>query len=798
MRIGVMTVVLAACALCACEDPDVIYIDQPCERWSCDPVYCGDKCDRFASADEADGPSNQIDADGDTLPNYMDNCIDVPNVDQKDSDGNGLGDACDTGEAFDDTDGDTIIDLKDNCRHVPNFDQADSDGDGLGDVCDDGSVIDVAGDLDGDTGADQQDNCPRLYNPGQEDLNRNGVGDACEAADESDRDGDTVPDVRDNCPDVGNSDQKDSNHNGIGDACETVVSDRDGDTVPDVRDNCPDVGNPDQKDSNHNGIGDSCDAAVAELEDGSPEHPFLISGSSCELSYRHAGDTSKSDNYLIDVYPTGSNQNESGPEYYYKLEVSRNSRLSIYLDPEPSGVDIDIHLLKNVDIAGNTIPQDDFLSRSDKALTYSVEAGTYWIVADTFVSNGVMKKGRYVLNVQVSPEYSGTKDDPIQLNCGNALPGHYAFSDTRSTVDARSNIFDAYPGHMNISENGPEFIYKFEIREKSWFHANIRKPEPKDTDIDIHLLKSLSPDLIERSDARIWRALDPGTYYLTADTYENKRGKFILDIQTRPYAVKDEDLFNDYMLKAVNYLEKNWARRGHNISGVYTHDLSYGSYGTVTKSSYAPQTMCVAAVAEIILVAMDIYAQETGDTSVWDHLPLNSWTSLNDSAIKAHIWVNYALNAGGTGDAVTAFGMGMNVPFKELRPGSVANINREKTGHAVVFLSFLDKNCQEVQTYNDNVIGFKYYSSQGNETNGGFDYRYLHFYDTSFARNCPGSTDVAKYAKPEDQVILNTGMIYHPKHWTKTSRAKGENNVSAPVISYFNKQKFNGITEPGE
>ena len=757
MRIRISAaVVLAACTLSACDDSNVIYINQPCERWSCDPVYCGDKCDRYLTDDGEGQVQGVSDADGDTIPNYRDNCLDVANPDQKDSDGNGLGDACDTGEAFDDTDGDTIIDLKDNCRHVPNFDQADSDGDGLGDACSE-AVVEVQNDLDGDTIPDASDNCPRLSNPGQEDENHNGIGDACDAPD---------------------------------------AADRDGDTVPDASDNCPDLANPGQEDSNHNGVGDACDAAVPVKEDGSPEHPFVISGSACEMTYRHQGDTSKSNNSLIDVYPTGSNQNESGPEYYYRLEIKRRSRLSVYLDPEPNGVDIDIHLLSGLDISGKTVPADQFLNRSDRALTHTVDPGTYWIVADTFVSSGVVKKGSYVLNVQASPEFDGTKDDPILINCGDALPAHYAFSDTRSTNDAKSSVFNHYPGHTNTDESGPEFIYKFQIKEKSRFHANIRKPEPNATDIDIHLLSSLEPELIERSDARIWRVLEPGTYYLAADTYENKRGSYILDIQTRPYTVDNADLFNDYVLKAVNYLEKNWARRGYNINGVYTHDLSYGRYGTVLKSTLAPQTMCVAAVAETILVAMDLYAQETGDSSVWDHLPLNSWSSLSSTSIKAHIWVNPTLNAGGTGDAVTAFGMGMNVPFKELKPGSFANINREKTGHAVVFISFLDKNCKETQTYNSDVVGFKYYSSQGSSTNGGFDYRYLHFYDMPFASSCPGNTDAAYYS--EDQVMLNTGMMYHPKHWTKTSRAKGENNLSAPVVSYFNIQKFNGITDEDE
>jgi len=107
-----------------------------------------------------------------------------------------------------DQDGDGINDGSDNCINTPNADQDDMDGDNIGDACDD--------DKDGDGVQNATDNCPEVPNEGQEDMDGDGMGDMCDI----DRDGDGVLNLTDNCPDVPNDGQEDQDFDGIGDACD--------------------------------------------------------------------------------------------------------------------------------------------------------------------------------------------------------------------------------------------------------------------------------------------------------------------------------------------------------------------------------------------------------------------------------------------------------------------------------------------------------------------------------------------------------------------------------------------------
>ena len=104
------------------------------------------------------------DSDSDGTADCEDGCPD-------DADKTSPGD-CGCGQPDVDTDGDGTLDCDDNCPELPNADQADMDGDGLGDACDP--------DRDDDGHANPADNCPYVPNPDQVDVDQDGIGDACD------------------------------------------------------------------------------------------------------------------------------------------------------------------------------------------------------------------------------------------------------------------------------------------------------------------------------------------------------------------------------------------------------------------------------------------------------------------------------------------------------------------------------------------------------------------------------------------------------------------------------------------
>ena len=287
---------------------DVDDIDSPLDPRSCadadgdDCDDCANLVDGFGPEIDATPGDDGLDTDGDGLCDVGDDDDDGDGViDELDGDPldplvclDGDEDGCDdcsvqgaptTADDGDDADGDTICDVGDNCLDDPNPQQLDTDGDGLGDACDRDRDNDGVNDDDGDADPldphacidGDQDGCDDCtegvdqfgelsdVSPGNDGLDTDSDG-VCNVGDDDD-DGDTVVDDDDRdpleptvCRDE-DGDGCDDCTQGAGPNTFTDGLDGDSDGVCDIGDNCFELSNADQADADFDGVGDVCDVA---------------------------------------------------------------------------------------------------------------------------------------------------------------------------------------------------------------------------------------------------------------------------------------------------------------------------------------------------------------------------------------------------------------------------------------------------------------------------------------------------------------------------------------------------------
>lgn len=261
---------------------DAQRLDPPCEGGIgpdydedglCDDGEDDDDNDGILDADDLD-PLNELscqdlDADG------CDDCSlgegATPDNDGDDFDADGL---CDRGDLDIDGDGveenpsDPLVE-RDNCPNLFNPEQTNSDPDTRGDACDTDDDNDRVLDIDDaeptnpfvcrDLDEDSCDDCSALGQSNTrrdgDDLDNDGL---CDLGD-PDIDNDDIDNENDNCPNVSNNLQANEDSDEFGDACD---DDLDNDTILNDTDNCPTIANVLQENFDQDEQGDLCDTDI--------------------------------------------------------------------------------------------------------------------------------------------------------------------------------------------------------------------------------------------------------------------------------------------------------------------------------------------------------------------------------------------------------------------------------------------------------------------------------------------------------------------------------------------------------
>lgn len=240
-----------------------------------------------------------------------------------------------------------------------------------------------------------------------------------------------------------------------------------------------------------------------------------------------------SSNYIQGYLPNAVSGDHSGNEVIYSFTLASPATFNAAITGDISGtVDNDIHLLSSLEVDGSgraALYNNSTTFRNDSQIptggAQDLPAGAYYLVVDAYKPASVSPRpGAYTLTVNLTNVLPavGTVLNPIPIAEG--VP----FSDARNTTQATSRVFNYYPGYAQ-NESGAEFIYTLTLTSASRVTA-VLSGMPAGVDIDIHLLNSLTlpltaAEVLARDDKSLTRELQPGTYFLIADTYVNASGE---------------------------------------------------------------------------------------------------------------------------------------------------------------------------------------------------------------------------------------------------------------------------------
>jgi hypothetical protein len=118
------------------------------------------------------------------------------------------------------------------------------------------------------------------------------------------------------------------------------------------------------------------------------------------LPYFGVHDTTESESRGLDAYACAPDTDESGPEIIFQVMLEERSWLGMAIDDSGEGIDIDAHLLSDLD-------SESCEERGNYDAGALLDPGIYYLVADTYVSSGSEQSGEFSIAIDALPVSSG-------------------------------------------------------------------------------------------------------------------------------------------------------------------------------------------------------------------------------------------------------------------------------------------------------------------------------------------------------------------------------------------------------
>jgi hypothetical protein len=160
---------------------------------------------------------------------------------------------------------------------------------------------------------------------------------------------------------------------------------------------------------------------------GTSTNPIVVTS----FPFSDQRDTTQSPSDVLDGCGASPTQKETGHEYIYAVTVTSPGTLTVSVQDDV-GVDIDVHLY-------TSMSTNDCVARHDSTLSFPVDCGTYYVVADTFAGS-VEYPGAYSLTIDHTAGGGSCGSGPPSYNFHGELGDDCAFPGNESLPYCNPNL----------------------------------------------------------------------------------------------------------------------------------------------------------------------------------------------------------------------------------------------------------------------------------------------------------------------------------------------------------------------